>query len=78
MKAPDSWIYDAVRTPRGRGRDSGSLYTVRPRDLLVTALDAIKERTGLPDDSVDDVVVGCVSQVGDQGSCIARTAVMHA
>ena len=78
MKAPDAWIYDAVRTPRGKGKDTGSLYTVRPRDLLVTTLDAIKERTGLPPETVDDVVVGCVSQVGDQGSCIARTAVMHA
>ncbi len=78
MQAPDAYIFDAVRTPRGRGRDSGSLYTVPPRDLLVTVLDALKERTGLGRDTVDDVIMGCVSQVGDQGSCIARTAVMAA
>ncbi|MBH25719.1 MAG: acetyl-CoA acetyltransferase [Myxococcales bacterium] len=73
----EAYIYDAVRTPRGKGKDSGSLYIVKPLDLLVTVLDALQERNGFGPDVVDDVIVGCVTQVGDQGACIARTAVLQ-
>ena len=72
----DALIYDAVRTPRGRGKESGSLHTVHARTLLVTALDAVMARSDLGPEVVQDVIVGCVSQVGEQGSCIARTAVL--
>jgi len=70
----NAFIYDAVRTPRGRGKSSGSLYTTRPVDLVVTALQAIRDRNQLDTSKVDDVVMGCVTQSGDQGQCIARTA----
>jgi acetyl-CoA C-acetyltransferase len=75
---PDAYIFDAVRTPRGRGKDNGSLYTVRPIDLLAQSLVALRDRTKLDTREVDDVVVGCVTQTGDQGACIARFAVLEA
>lgn len=78
MSTPDAWIFDAVRTPRGRGKENGALYGTKPLDLLTTALTGLRERTGLDTAQVDDVVVGCVTQVGDQGACIARTAVLAA
>src|SRR5262245_49347698 len=71
-------IFDAVRTPRGKGKSSGSLYTVRPVDLLATALRAIRDRNDLDTAQVDDVVAGCVTQAGEQGSCIARFAALTA
>ncbi len=70
----DAFIYDAVRTPRGRGKSNGSLHTVRPVDLLATTLRAIADRSHLETAAIDDVVIGCVTQTGDQGQCIARTA----
>jgi acetyl-CoA C-acetyltransferase len=75
---PHAFIYDAVRTPRGKGKETGSLYTIRSVDLLATALRAIRDRNHLDTRQVDDVVVGCVTQVGDQGACIARTAALVA
>ena len=69
---PDAYIFDAVRTPRGRGKDNGSLYTVRPIDLLAKSLVALRDRNSLDTSQVDDVVIGCVTQTGDQGACIAR------
>ncbi len=80
----DAFIYDAVRTPRGRGKagktgkPGGALYTVPPVELLATALRALRERVELDTAAVDDVTVGCVTQVGEQGACIARTAVIAA
>ena len=73
---PDAYVYDAVRTPRGKGKDSGSLYTVAPIHLLAGVLDAVRQRNELDADVVDDVVVGCVTQAHEQGSCIARAAVL--
>ena len=73
---PDAYVYDAVRTPRGRGKSSGSLYVVKPVDLLSGLLDTLQERNRFDPESVDDVIVGCVTQFGDQGACIARTAVL--
>ncbi|MBC8073727.1 MAG: acetyl-CoA C-acetyltransferase [Deltaproteobacteria bacterium] len=75
---PDAYIFDAVRTPRGRGKDNGSLYTVRPIDLLAKSLVALRDRNGLDTREVDDVVIGCVTQTGDQGACIARFAALEA
>ncbi|TNF37301.1 MAG: acetyl-CoA C-acetyltransferase [Deltaproteobacteria bacterium] len=74
----EAYIFDAVRTPRGKGRSSGSLYTVRPVELLATALRAIRDRNALDTAHVDDVVAGCVTQTGDQGSCIARYGALTA
>ena len=78
MNLPDAWLYDAVRTPRGRGKDNGSLYILRPIDLLVSALEGLRTRTHLPTQNVDDVVIGCVTQTGEQGACIARFAALQA
>jgi acetyl-CoA C-acetyltransferase len=74
----ECYIYDAVRTPRGRGKSDGSLHEVTPINLAVTALGAIRDRNGLDTSLVDDVVLGCVEPMGDQGADIARVAVLHA
>ena len=74
----DAFIYDAVRTPRGRGKSSGSLHEVTPINLAVTALQAIRDRNELDTAAVDDVILGCVEPTGEQGANIARVAVIHA
>ena len=75
----EAWIIDAVRTPRGKGRkDVGALVQTHPQELMATALRALAARNALDPHDVDDVVVGCVSQAGDQGACIARNAVLLA
>ncbi|MBX7082079.1 MAG: acetyl-CoA C-acetyltransferase [Nannocystaceae bacterium] len=75
---PEAYLFDAVRTPRGRGKETGSLYTVRPIDLLAQSLAALRDRNGLDTSQVEDVVIGCVTQTGDQGACIARFAALEA
>ncbi len=72
----DVYIYDAVRTPRGRGKAGGSLNEVKPTALAAGLLDALRERNGLDTSRVDDVVLGCVSPVLDQGFDIGRGAVL--
>ena len=74
----DCFVYDAVRTPRGRGKVGGSLHEVAPVNLAVTVLQALRDRNGLDTAMVDDVVLGCVEPVGDQGADIARIAALHA
>ncbi|MDH4109693.1 MAG: acetyl-CoA C-acetyltransferase [Gammaproteobacteria bacterium] len=74
----DAYIFDHVRSPRGRGRANGSLHEVTPVALLTQVLEAIRDRNGLDTSRLDDVVMGCVSPVGEQGACIARTAVLNA
>jgi acetyl-CoA C-acetyltransferase len=74
----DVHIFDTVRTPRGRGKKSGALHAVRPIDLLKGVLLALKERNQLDTAEVDDVAVGCVTQTGEQGACIARFAALAA
>ena len=74
---PDAFIYDHVRTPRGKGRASGSLHTVTPIELASTALRAIRDRNELDTSKVDDVVLGCVAPIGEQGADIARVAVIN-
>ncbi|MGA8045712.1 MAG: acetyl-CoA C-acetyltransferase [Dermatophilaceae bacterium] len=72
-------IYDAVRTPRGRGKASGSLHEVKPIDLTVGLLQALAERNpGLVTERVDDIVMGIVSPLGDQGSVLPRIAALKA
>ena len=75
----DAWILDAVRTPRGRGRkDSGALASVHPQELFARTLQALTARNSFDPRDVVDVVVGCVSQAGEQGGCIARMATLAA
>jgi acetyl-CoA C-acetyltransferase len=75
---PDAFIYDAVRTPRGRGKPDGSLHEVSTLRLAETALRALKDRNELDTRLVDDVVLGCVDPVGEAGSDIARAAALVA
>ena len=75
---PDAFIYDAVRTPRGRGKPDGSLHEVSTLRLAETALRAIKDRNELDTTLVDDVVLGCVDPVGEAGGDIARAAALKA
>lgn len=74
----DAYLYDAVRTPRGRGKRDGGLHQATPIWLLRTLLQALESRSKLDTSLVDDVVLGCVTPVGEQGSDIARTAVLDA
>jgi len=74
----EAYIYDAVRTPRGKGKKEGSLHGVTPLRLAATALRAIRDRNQLDTSLVDDVVLGCVEPVGEQGACIGRVAVLTA
>ena len=75
----DAFIYDAVRTPRGKGKSSGALHEITSLQLATQALRAIKDRNGMKDTAkVDDVIFGCVTPIGEQGSDIARIAVLNA
>jgi acetyl-CoA C-acetyltransferase len=74
----DACIYDHLRTPRGKGKKDGSLHQATPVWLLRTLLKALQSRHGLDTALVDDVVLGCVTPVGEQGADIARTAVLDA
>jgi acetyl-CoA C-acetyltransferase len=71
----EAYIYDAVRTPRGKGKNTGSLHEITSLQLATQALRALKERNNLDTSKVDDVVLGCVTPIGEQGSDIARIAV---
>jgi acetyl-CoA C-acetyltransferase len=75
---PDAFIYDAVRTPRGRGKSDGALHEVTALNLAAQALSAIKERNKLDTKQVDDVVLGCVDPVGEAGGDIARVGAIMA
>ena len=70
------FIYDSVRTPRGRGRKDGSLHEVTALALSTTVLNNIKKRNELDGHSIEDVIWGNVTQIGEQGACLARTAVL--
>ncbi|MFJ2286267.1 acetyl-CoA C-acetyltransferase [Pseudomonas iridis] len=71
-------IFDALRTPRGKGKADGALHSVKPVTLVAGLLTALQQRTALDTSQVDDVVLGCVTPIGDQGSDIAKTAVQVA
>jgi acetyl-CoA C-acetyltransferase len=74
----EAFIYDAIRTPRGKGKADGSLHEVKPVNLLAGVLAELQRRSGFDTGEVDDVVMGCVSPVGEQGACIAKTAALKA
>lgn len=72
----DAFIYDAIRTPRGKGRPDGALHEVTSVALSAGMLNAVAERNGLTGHAVEDVIWGNVTQVGEQGGCLARSAVL--
>jgi acetyl-CoA C-acetyltransferase len=74
----DAYIYDHVRSPRGRGRANGSLHEVTPVDLTAQVLGQLRDRNELDTSKLDDVVMGCTAPVGEQGAVIARTALLNA
>ena len=74
----EAFIYSALRTPRGKGKKDGSLHEVKPISLLTGVLKELQSRHDLDTSQVDDVVMGCVTPVGEQGSCIAKTAALAA
>jgi acetyl-CoA C-acetyltransferase len=79
MSATEALVFDAIRTPRGRGKSNGSLHTTKPVDLVVGLMHELLSRNETLDPSrVDDVVLGCVTPVGDQGADIAKTAAIKA
>ena len=75
----EAWIIDAIRTPRGRGKkDTGALSGIHPQELMGQSLNALVGRTGIDPREVEDVIVGCVTQTGEQGGCIGRMSVLAA
>ena len=74
----DAYVFDAIRTPRGKGKKDGSLHEVKPINLLTGVLQALQARHGFDTAAVDDVVMGVVSPVGEQGSVIAKVAALKA
>ncbi|MGW1675371.1 acetyl-CoA C-acetyltransferase [Streptomyces sp. NPDC002324] len=79
LSIPEAFIYDAIRTPRGLGKSKGSLHTIKPVSLVVGLIDELRARhPGLDPAAIDDLVLGIVSPVGDQGSVLPRTAAMAA
>ncbi|QQD51935.1 acetyl-CoA C-acetyltransferase [Pseudomonas fluorescens BBc6R8] len=71
-------IFDAIRTPRGKGKADGALHSVKPVNLVAGLLTALQQRTDLDTRQVDDIVLGCVTPIGDQGADIAKTAALVA
>lgn len=74
----DAYIYDAVRTPRGKGKKDGSLHEITGLSLATQVLEALRDRNDLDTSRVDDVILGCVTPIGELGADIARTAVLAA
>ena len=74
----EAYIYAAVRTPRGRGKSDGSLHDIQPVQLTQQVLEQLRDRNQLDTSLVDDVIMGCVTPIGEQGADIARTAVLAA
>ncbi|WP_265443619.1 acetyl-CoA C-acetyltransferase [Flexivirga meconopsidis] len=75
----EAYVYEAIRTPRGRGKASGSLHEVKPVKMVTGLIDEVRQRhTGLDPAAIDDVILGVVSPLGDQGSVIAKTAALAA
>ncbi|MGE3548008.1 MAG: acetyl-CoA C-acyltransferase, partial [Kofleriaceae bacterium] len=75
----DVFIYDVVRTPRGRGKaGKGGLSNVHPQELVAQTLNHMADRLKLDNSTIEDVALGCVSQVQEQAACIARTALIAA
>ena len=79
MPATEAFVFDAIRTPRGKGKANGSLHDTKPIDLVVGLIhETLSRNPGLDPNRVDDLVLGCVTPVGDQGGDIARAAALKA
>ena len=74
----EAYVFDAIRTPRGKGKKSGSLYEVTPIELVASLLKELQARCDLDTSQVDDIALGCVVPIGEQGADIARTAALYA
>jgi len=74
----EAFIYDAIKTPRGKGKKTGALYQIKPIELLANCFKAIEQRNDLDTTYVDDAIIGCVSPVGEQGGNIAKSALLFA
>ncbi|MCB0642396.1 MAG: acetyl-CoA C-acyltransferase, partial [Phaeodactylibacter sp.] len=74
----EAFIYDAIRTPRGKGKPGGALYEVRPLELLGALLVGLKERYQLDTSLVEDLLLGCVTPIGDQGYNVGKAALLYA
>jgi acetyl-CoA C-acetyltransferase len=75
---PVAYIYDALRTPRGKGKSGGALYETKPINLLGACLGALQQRNGLDTSEIDDLIAGCVTPADDQGYNIAKAALLYA
>jgi len=74
----EAFIYDALRTPRGKGRPDGRLHEVNPVDLLASLMQALQRRTQVDTAQIEDALIGCVMPYGEQSGCIAKTAALRA
>ncbi|MFB7758601.1 acetyl-CoA C-acyltransferase, partial [Streptomyces sp. NPDC056121] len=75
----EAWVYDAIRTPRGLGKPIGGLYTIAPVELATGLIrELLRRNEGIDASRIDDVILGCVSAVGEQGFGIAEMAVLRA
>ena len=74
----EAYIFDAVRSPRGKGKKDGSLHEVTAVRMAANVLNELKDRNNLDTNEVEDVILGCVTGVGEQGACVARSAVLYA
>ena len=73
----DAYIYDHIRSPRGRGKQGGSLNSITPMNLTTQVLKALKDRNQLDTSILDDVILGCVTPIGEQGANIARVGALN-
>lgn len=73
-----AYIYDAIRTPRGRAKTSGGLHDLTPLELMKTLYEAIEQRTGIDKNKVEDVILGCVTQAEEQAANVAKTSLLYA
>jgi acetyl-CoA C-acetyltransferase len=74
----EAYIYDAVRTPRGKGKSDGSLHEITPVHLAAQVLEVVRDRNNLDSAEIEDIALGCVSPVGEQGAVITRSAILQA
>jgi len=74
----EAYVFDSIRTPRGRGKESGALHEVKPVSLVVQLMHELQGRHRVDTARIDDVVLGCVTPVGEQGACIAKKAALEA
>ena len=74
----EAYVYDAVRTPRGKGKADGSLHEITPVSLATQVLEAVRDRNEIDAGEIEDVAFGCVSPVGEQGAVVTRTAILNA